>query len=564
MLQTVFRFIDRADQLLATHPDKNVTKYWANQDQIYASPYTALDAGLAKARKFTFLYLLGMNAATMAKIGLHGPTLGINVLGTGLGAKGRAEAAGAYFKAFGQILKTASFDTINGLTVDPARSATGEKRAMLQHFDEIGVTHPHGADELGAMRQSGEDALTPQANFNRRVVQVWASTVRMMDRTTRGAVASAAHDLASNPQYRDQMVKSWGNNELFRALGENPAPADVARFMVDRATGVWGAQGRPPFMNTRTFGTLFQFKTYEMLYLSNMLNLMTRMGTEGKVSAGLMLGSMGMLAGAMGLPFVGDATKGADFIYKSITDMAPDIEDTLRKAMDSMLPGHDVGEGILHGMRPFGVDLGSISFGDIISKNLQSPLDFAGAALSTILGKPYRAYERLHSGQGISEAARELVPNAVKNVMGGFDPSYVPSSAATGKPLLSPDQLTTADRFKMGLGFEPEVTALTREHDRTTAHTEATMRNALSAVENRIANMKTRGDEEGVLDEFERALKTIEEGTKEGAFKNEMKGFSRGLVQKMMQRVHPEIGSKAAQRIQAIEKATQAQPSAAP
>jgi hypothetical protein len=330
--------------------------------------------------------------------------------------------------------------------------------------------------------------------------------------------------------------------------------------MVDRATGVWGPQGRPPIMNTRTGGMLGQFKTYEMLYLSNMLNLMTRMGPEGKVSAALMLGSMGMLAGAMGLPFMGDAIKGADFIYKSITDMAPDIEDSLRKAMDSMLPGRDVGETVLHGMRPFGVDLGSISFGDIISKNLQSPLDFAGAALSTILGKPYRGYERWHDGQGISAAARELVPNAVKNMMGGFDPSYVPTSAATGKPLLSPDQLTTADRFKMGLGFEPEVTALARERGRTEAHAEATMRNALSAVENRIANMKARGDEEGVLDEFEHALKVIEEGTKEGVFKNEMKGFGRGLVQKMMQRAHPEIGSKAAQRMRAIEKATQAQP----
>ncbi len=562
--------IDRADNLLQSHPDPAVPKYWEKQDQLYASPYTALDAGLAKARKFTSLWLLGMNAATMAKIGLHGPTLGINVLGTGLGAKGRAEAAGAYFKAFGRILKTASVDTTNGLTVDLVNSTKDPAlRQTLQRLDEIGVTHPHGADELSAMRQSGEEALTPQANFNRRVVNVWASTLRMMDRATRGAVASAAHELASNPKYLDQMVKTWGRpspdlpvrNELFQALGENPTPADVARFMVDRATGVWGAHGRPPIMNTKTFAMMGQFKTYEMLYLSNMMNLMTRMGPEGKVSAALMLGSMGMLAGAFGLPFVGDAIKGADYIYKSISDMAPDIEDTLKKALDSINPGHDVGETVLHGGRPFGIDLGSISFGDIISKNFQSPLDFAGASLSTILGKPYRAYERFHSGQGIAEAGRELVPNAVKNLLGGFDPSYAPSSAATGKPIISPDQLTSADRIKMGLGFQPEVTARRYEDIRRIAHTQDAARGAISAVENRIANMKTRGEEEGVLSEFEHALTMIQEGIGQGVFtQNEAKGFARGLAQKLIQRASPEIGSRATQRMMAVEKAAQATP----
>src|SRR6266446_2728474 len=184
---------------------------------------------------------------------------------------------------------------------------------------------------------------------------------------------------------------------------------------------------------------LGQFRTYELNYLSTLHQMMWRMGPEGKVTAALMLGGLGMLGGAGALPFVQDGAKAVETVWGWINGLQPDFQADLRRATDSLM-GPGSGEAFLHGARPFGIDLGTIGFGDLVSRNVQSPLDFTGAAISSFAGGAHRAWQRLNTGQGEMAAARELVPNTVKHMIDGLYPEAGLTSATGASKIMSPDQ----------------------------------------------------------------------------------------------------------------------------
>lgn len=282
--------------------------------------------------------------------------------------------------------------------------------------------------------------------------------------------------------------------------------------------------------------------------------MLTRMGPEGRVTAALMLGGLGMMGGVMALPFVEDIEGALDWVWKHLSDTAPDLQTELRRSFDALF-GEGAGSVVLHGARPMGVDWSGIGFGEIVSKNARSPLDLAGAALSVGLSAPYNAYQRYSSGQGELAAARELLPNAAKHMLDALYPELSLTSISGKSKMLSEQQLSDADRVKMGLGFQPEIKAekgqQTQERIRLVEHYKA----GISKAENRIANLLARGDREGADTAIQDATSIIQNGVQAGAFSiNEGREFQRSLRQKIIQRMHPEIPPRVQQRIEAAQR----------
>lgn len=548
--------IDAADQAIDNHPDPRTRAFWRDWDRRQESYGDQLHGPLAALRNGAFYTLLGMNAATTAKIMLHGPLRGVPILTTGLGAQGRARAIGDYIKAskdVGSALRIGK----NGIEVDfnaPnfQRTLSAPERALIDDSLKKGILHQQTADELGAIQHQGEEALTPQASFRRRTLNIWGSNVSAADRMVRGSMLLSAYRVADRVGM-DAINKVWNKDLLWRAAPVK-TPETFAQHLVDQTVGVWGDLNRMPIARSALGGMLMQFRQYETGYLGNLHSMMWRMGPEGKVTAAMMLGGLGMLGGAAALPFVQDAEKAVDAVYKMIAGIDPDVEASLKHSIDALSPG--MGETFLHGAKPGGIDWGGVGFGDIASRNIQSPLDLAGAAVSTFAGGPYRAWERYNTGQEPLAAAREMMPNAIKNFIGALYPEAAVTSAATGTRVLNPDQISEADRAKMGLGFQPEARALKYEQIRESARLRDSYTNAVTLAENRIANLLARGESDQARAALADAAAMIGRGESQGVFTaNEVTQFRRQLAGKLQQRLAPEVGSRTQQRITATQQA---------
>jgi hypothetical protein len=540
--------LDQADAMIAQHPDPRTRAFWRDFDRRQEDYGDGLHGPLMHLRQGAFYWLLGMNAASTAKIMLHGPLLGVPTMTTGLGGFGRAQAAGDYLAAAGAILRGMRIGP-NGIEADITKAArTPEERALMADAEAKGITHPSTADELSAMRGRGEAAMTPRQTFARRVLEIWGSNISAADRMIRGAMLLAAHRTA-NRVGMDAINRVW-DRDLNWKNHPDKSPAGWAQHMVDRTAGIWGDVNRIPILRTQLGGMIGQFMTYETNYLSTMWQMMSRMGPEGKVSAALMLGGLGLLGGAAALPFFQDAEAAANWLYGKIAGIDPDLKGSLKNAIDSLDPG--AGETMMHGVRPFGVDMGSIGFGDLLSRRMQDPLGLLGAGVSMPITAVGRAVERYRSGQDALSVARELMPSAVKHLIGGMYPETALASATHGTMAMAPSQLSAADQAKMALGFEPEILAKHYEQvDEQLRHASA-FKSAVSLGEDRIANLQSRGED--TRPAIAALMQTVAQGERAGILPpSEMAEVKGGLRARLAQRLHPEIPSKAMQRYQAAQ-----------
>jgi hypothetical protein len=202
---------------------------------------------------------------------------------------------------------------------------------------------------------------------------------------------------------------------------------------------------------------LMQFRSYELNYLSAMHQQMWHMGPEGRASAFLMMGSLGMMAGALGLPFAQDIEKAYEWAHKTITGVDPNINEHFLQFMqtDPMGLGAQAGQSVLYGVEPLGIDIGpGLSFGDALSRNARTPIDALGPAASILVGGPMRALQR--SGQSGMAQAAELMPNAFKNLARAFGvyPEEGVRSVA-GKVVVKPQNITAGDQAMVAMGLRP-------------------------------------------------------------------------------------------------------------
>lgn len=544
--------IEAGEAAMAEHPDPRSQAAYRDFTRRQEDYGDQLYGPLMRLRQGAFYYLLGGNVATTAKIMLHGPLRGVPILTTGLGAQGRMRAVGDYLAASKDVAKGLGIGR-GGIQVDfdaPAfqKSLSPAERTMFANAEREGIVHQQTADELAAVRREGEEALTPRGRLTRRVLDIWGSNVSAADRMTRGAMLLAGYRTADRVGM-DAINRVWDKDLNWRNAPEK-TPEAFGRFLVDQAVGVWGDVNRMPVMRSQLGGMLGQMKLYEAGYMSNLHQMMTRMGPEGKVTASLMLGGLGMMGGLTALPFIGDAEKAAEWVYQMIEGIAPDFQADLKHALDALI-GEGGGELVLHGARPGGIDWSGIGFGDIVGKNVQSPLDLAGAAVSTAVGGPYRAYKRADSGQGALAASQELMPNAVKHFMQALYPEISLYSASGASKAQPPSD---ADRLKTGLGFQPEAKAVHYEQVRAATQAKQSYEHGLTLAENRIANLQDRG--EPTAQALTDATALLTKGMQAGIWtKAEVARFDADLRRKMAQRANPAMGSRTQQRFEAARAA---------
>lgn len=505
---------------LPGHPDPQVRDYWTQYDRRHESPVGPLASALWKARQGAFYWALAGNAASTVKIALHGPMLGMNVLGTGLGALGRSKAIADYMVAATKLTSALRVGK-DGLDLDLMKGAhdDGERR-LLQWADEIGLTHPHGMQELAAVSHEGEDALKPQQQFNRRVLTIWSSNISAADRLIRGAMLLSAYRTAQR-EGMDTINRVWDRDGVWQ--NTEKTPENFARFMVDRAAGRWGIDNRMPVARSLLGGMMMQFRAYEANWLSTAHQLMWHMGPEGKVSAGLMLAGLGLTAGAVGLPFAQDAEKAYEGVYKLVTGVDPNLEEHVAQYFhdDPLGIGADIGKSILYGTQPFGIDLGGLGFGDIVGRQSQTALDMAGAAASIFLGAPYRAYER--GGQSALAQWAELMPTSLKNLVRAY--GVIPEEGVRtlkGDVTIPRNRITEADQAKAAAGFRPAAWAdVSRENERAYRLSQAQRDAAahfnrqLKTLEESLVIAQQRGDGPGARD-IEQKMQTLYQNTPPG------------------------------------------------
>lgn len=536
--------LDAGEQLMATHPDPRSRAYWRDFQRRH-DDWDQLNTPLAVMRQAAFYWLLGANAATTAKIMLHGPMRGVPILGTGMGAQGRARAAADFLAATKDIAKSLRVGK-SGIEVDPMAGAKdAAERAMISDAEAKGILHPATKEELEAARYRGERVLTDNGRFFNRVLDIWGSNVSAADRMIRGAMLLSGYRLAKRVGM-DAINRVWDKDLNWRNAPKK-TPEAFGQFLVDHTVGVWGDVNRMPLMRSHLGGLVGQFRTYELGYISNVHQMMTRMGPEGKVTAALMLGGLGMMGGAVALPFAEDAEEAAELVWKTITGIEPDLKVALKDAMNAMVPGS--GEMVVHGpaREVTGIDWSGLGFGEILTESMGA-LNTIGAAVSTFGGAPYRAYERYQTGQEPLAVVRELLPNAVKNLIGSLYPETALASAATGTRVLAERQLSDADRLKMAFGFNPEIRAEKYEKITEIGRLRDSYKAAISKAENRVANLIARGENPG--EAYREAGKIILDGQKAGVFTpHEAQEFRNILRAKLRNRLHPEIPSRMQQRV---------------
>ena len=448
-----------ADEAVDKSYDPLARGFWTKWDADQDRTRSPLDFGLSRLRQGAFYWTLAGNLGSSLKILLHGPMLGFPMLSTGLTPLGRARAAATYAKTMGQIVATIRPHADRGVNVSPIDAAkTPDERTLVAENEANGRLHQSGADELADITRHGiETTLSPQQRFNRRFLTIWASNIASMDRTMRASMLLSAYRTALEPGAMDRINRTWDRDALWRDQLEK-TPAKFAEFMVDRTAGIWGRKNRSEAARSTMGGMLYQFRSYELNWLSSLHQAMWHLGPEGKVSAAMMLGGLGLMAGSLGLPFSKDIESAYEWVYKTITGVDPNLNEKFLEwaKTDPLGFGPNAGKTVLYGAEPFGVDIGpGLSFGDLASRNMESPLDLAGAAASIFLGAPMNAYKRYASGQSAASVFAESLPAAAKNLVKAFGvyPEEGVRSLGTGRTVVRPEDITSSDQGLRAIGL---------------------------------------------------------------------------------------------------------------
>ena len=550
--------IERANEALQSHPDQRTTQFWRDWDRRNEDFGDQFSGPLMALRQANFYWLLAMNAASTSKILLHGPLLGMPTLTTGLSAAGKMRAIGDYLAAAGQLIKALRVGK-SGIELRDAASGVKDPqlRSLIAEAEEQGILHPQGADEMRAVAGRGEEVLSPTQRAGRRFLEIWSSNISAADRMIRAAMLRAAYATAKR-EGMDTVSKAWDHDLNWRNAPEK-TPEAFAKMMVDRTAGMWGDMNRIPFLRSQIGGMIGQYRTYELNYLSTLHQMMWHMGREGKTTAALMMLGLGSLGGAAALPFSQDLEKAADTVWGWWTGLEPDLAANSKNAINGLMHHlgiwEDAGNDILHGPRPFGIDLGSgIGFGDLLSRNTASPLDFAGAAVSSFANSALRAKQRAKSGQGPAAVIAELMPNAVKHMIDGLYPEAGLMSASGSVKIGDASELSTGDRVKKALGFQLAPQAVRFENFREKMNAITAQKQALTNAENRFANLQDRGQDTTGAEKDISDL--VVRGVTLGIYPNardETARVMRDLRYRAQQRASPSTQSKTMQRMQQVQ-----------
>ncbi|MGZ5183617.1 MAG: PLxRFG domain-containing protein [Caldimonas sp.] len=436
---------------------------------------TAYAYNLGATPAFTFMHLMQTPLTTLPMLSAHFNPMRVS---------------GELLKAFGET--SGRLGSLKGDEQAFGRSA-GEKQmlAYLMSHSVISGTH---ADQF----LSASSRQTPTGKVGDTVMRVASFMPHYTEKLNRIGTALAAYRMAiETPRNVEKVGLGLSEQQYRQILADNPEYAGMSRAQLQAARYAekitldshieYSRENAPYVMQQGVvpFGKLiFQFQKYQQ----GMIHALVRnavdafdknlSGDERMAAAKTLLGIVGthgLMTGAMGLPGYGLMAFAANAYHKLLGDKDRpfNADDSFRATLDRSL-GKDAGDVVarglfyLPGVRSVlpGDVTDRLGMGDVLTPtteagdiNREDLLQYLGQALTgpagALVGNVFDAYNHAHQGD-TWKAAEDLMPKVMRDVSRTY--RFYTQGVTTGSnnPVVPAASLSPMDLMAQLIGFEPQ------------------------------------------------------------------------------------------------------------
>ena len=398
----------------------------------------------------------------------------------------------------------------------------------------------------------------------RTVGNATGAPITIGEQLTRFATTMAMHDLLrTKPKALSRAKKVYGNNPLFQAkqrLEPNKSFVDhAAEFQMDEAHAVFGKVGRPEFMRSYGGALVFPFMTYPQQAIEFLIRMLGR-GPEGRRGAYMMLSTLFLFSGLMGLPGGELLKELLEEVEKQATGSEEDFDLLIREKIYDATGDARFAKFVTQGIgRGYGdVDIarrvGLPIPGQEILLNVLGirgqPSDVLGVSGSLIsgIGQAWNDYQNGASGVKI---ASSLLPVAPANTLKAL--SYGDEGVATrrGVQLLTPDEVSNRTIAARAIGITTDQIATKREEQYLSQLLETRHRTALDRFRAKAKSTATKMRRARIKGDFQEAkalqqeLRTVimelRSYAREEGIPVDIKAFMRSVNEAAQQRIDPRL-----------------------
>lgn len=454
--------IDRARDAIVQDPnvDPNVRQFWQDWDKYQEERPGVLEKGADALANFGFYMTLAGSPATMFLIATHGPVVGLSTLTVG---HPHGATRSALMAASKEVASAARVDAKRGLHYDMTKiGKTDAEKKFIGALERDGEFHSKLSDDFGRVRHEDTEMMRGARQALYRTGDILGSTVSLADRFTRIPLALSAYRLAERPGGFDKFAKAWGADENWKAAVRKygPTPEAAGRFILSEGAFDYGRRNAPAYARGFYGRLMSQFHNFQIRALAKQLQLLTRMGPEGRRALAQMMVAVWALAGTQGLPFVQDAENGADELWKFLGHKDPQIAAHIRHLLEKHSGlGQTGADMILRGpiSTLLGADLTSrLGFGDPITRAV-SNFEVLGASPSILGNAILHPIQRYASHQGVVAAAAQAAPTFIRNAVQGTQvwPEQGVRAVKSGRVSVPASKITPADEVLKAMGWTP-------------------------------------------------------------------------------------------------------------
>ncbi len=326
-----------------------------------------------------------------------------------------------YLSQFGGARKAGSFliTAMKDMITDKELEQSLAK--ALKVAEEQGVVAPQEVHQLMAQARGAStlktgdgtrlgEAMTGVANNFSKLMLGWGKMFGMAEQINRRSTFIAAYRLAQD-------------RKIANPAGFATQAVNETQFINNKANKANWARGP-------VGATLMTFKSYSVNYLELLHRMATQGGPEGKKAALLMLGTLMLMAGSSGLPFVDDAEDLVDFLGQRL-GYNFSSKKTKQEFLENLFgrAGAQFVDKGLTGLPGSPIDVsGRLSMANLIPgtglllKKADHTRDVAELAgpMGDMAARVFQAGDQALSGD-LGKAAVSLAPKAVGNLAKGVD-----------------------------------------------------------------------------------------------------------------------------------------------
>ena len=326
-----------------------------------------------------------------------------------------------YLSQFGGARKAGSFliGAMKDMSTDKELEQSLAK--ALKVAEEQGVVAPQEVHQLMAQARGAStlrigdgtrlgEAMTGVSNNFSKLMLGWGKMFGMAEQINRRSTFIAAYRLAQD-------------RKIANPAGFATQAVNETQFINNKANKANWARGP-------VGATLMTFKSYSVNYLELLHRMATQGGPEGKKAALLMLGTLMLMAGSSGLPFVDDAEDLVDFLGQRL-GYNFSSKKTKQEFLENLFgrAGAQFVDKGLTGLPGSPIDVsGRLSMANLIPgtglllKKADHTRDVAELAgpMGDMAARVFQAGDKALSGD-LGKAAVTLAPKAVSNLAKGAD-----------------------------------------------------------------------------------------------------------------------------------------------